>query len=115
HAGVSPNPARDRVAVKLPREEPEEPNPPSADHLKAIYRLLPSKHRLAFLFLDWSGARVSAIDRTLVAHSGERRRRVRLRAATTTTGKTLWIELHPVLADAVEAFIGPREDRDLEA
>ena len=26
-----PNPARDRVTVKLPREEPEEPNPPTAD------------------------------------------------------------------------------------
>ena len=29
HAGVSPNPARDKVAIKLPREEREEPNPPT--------------------------------------------------------------------------------------
>src|SRR4051812_556804 len=32
YAGITPNPARDGV-VKLPREEPEEPNPPTADQL----------------------------------------------------------------------------------
>jgi integrase len=114
-SGVQPNPARDRVAVKLPREEPEEPNPPSADHIEAVYRLLPSKHRLALLFLDWSGARVSAIDRTLVGDYDEQRRRIRLRAATTKTRKALWIDLHPDLADALEADLRPREDRDLDA
>jgi integrase len=114
-AAISPNPARDRVIVKLPREELEEPNPPSADQMESIYRLLPSKHRLAFLFLDWSGARVSAIDRTLVGDYDEQRRRVRLRAATTKTRKALWIDLPPVLADAVEASLAPREDRDPDA
>jgi integrase len=114
-AGISPNPARDRLTVKLPREEPEEINPPTAAQLEAVYHLLPSKHRLAFLFLDWSGARVSAINHTLVGDYDEQRRRVRLRAATTKTRKALWIELHPDLADAVEATLGPREDRDPEA
>ena len=102
HAGISPNPARDRLAVKLPREEPEELEPPSADELEAVYRLLPTKHRLAFLFLDWSGARVSAIDWTLVSDYDAARRRVRLRAATTKTRRALWIELHPSLAEAIE-------------
>jgi integrase len=111
-AHVTPNPARDRVAVKLPREEPEEPNPPTADQVEAVYRLLPSKHRLALLFLDWSGTRVSAIDHALVGDYDEPRRRVRLRAATTKTRRALWVELHPVLADALEAKLGPREDRD---
>jgi integrase len=115
HAGIAPNPARDRVAVKLPRKEPEEPNPPSADHLEAVYRLLPPKHRLPFLFLDWSGARVSAIDLTLVGDYDETRRRLRLRAATTKTRRALWVELHPTLAEAIEALLGPREDRDLGA
>jgi hypothetical protein len=36
---VDPNPARDR-SVKLPREEPEEINPPTADHVEEVYRLL---------------------------------------------------------------------------
>jgi integrase len=115
YSRVSPNPARDRVDVKLPREEPEEPNPPTAADLEAVYRLLPRQHRLALLFLDWSGARVSAIDKTLVGDYDESRRRVRLRAATTKSRRALWIDLHPALADAIEANLGPREDRDLDA
>jgi integrase len=115
HAGITPNPARDRVVVKLPRDDSEEPNPPTADHVVTAYRLIPSKHRLALLFLDWSGARVSAIDRTLVGDYDESRRRVRLRKQTTKTRKALWVELHPVLAEALEATLGPREDRDPEA
>jgi integrase len=115
HAGVSPNVARDRVTVKLPREEPEEPSPPTAEQVEAVYRLLPLKHRLPLLFLDWSGARVSAIDRTLVGDYDEGRRRVRLRAATTKQRRALWIELHPVLADALESTLGPRDDRDQAA
>jgi hypothetical protein len=115
HAGRVPNPARDRLAVRLPREEPEEPNPRTADHLEAVYRLLPPKHRLPFLFLDWSGARVSAIDSTLVGDYDESRRRLRLRAATTKTRRALWVQLHPTIAEAIEATLGPREDRDLGA
>ena len=42
-------------------------------------------------------------------------RRVRLRKQATKTRKALWIELHPALADALEASLGPREDRDPEA
>jgi integrase len=83
--------------------------------VEAVFRLLPSKHRLPLLFLDWSGSRVSAIDRTLVGDYDETRRRVRLRAATTKTRKALWIELHPALAEALETKLGPREDRDSDA
>lgn len=114
HAGIAPNPCRSNH-VRLPREEPEEINPPTAEHVEAVYRLLPSKHRLALLWLDWSGARVSSIDSTLVGDYDEPRRRVRLRAATTKTRKALWVELHPALADAIEARLGPREDRNQEA
>ena len=112
YAGITPNPARDRLAVKLPREEPEEPNPPTAAQVEAVYRLLPSKHRLALLFLDWSRVRVGAIDHTLVGDYDEPRRRVRLRAATTKTRRALWVELPAELADALDAKLGPREDRD---
>jgi integrase len=115
HAGVKPNPARDKVIVRMPRAEPEEVNPPTAEHVLAVYRLLPDVHRLPLLFLDWSGARVSAIDHALVGDYDERRRRVRLRAATTKTRRALWIELHPVLADELERQLPPRDDRDLDA
>ena len=76
---------RDKLRVRLPRGEVREPEPPSADHVEAVYRLLPSKHRLALLWLDWSGARVSSIDTTLVGDYDEPRRRVRLRAAASKT------------------------------
>jgi integrase len=111
HAGIEPNPARDR-AIKLPPDDSEEVNPPSAEQIEAVFRLIPPKHRLALLFLDWSGARVSAIDKTLVGDYDERRHRVRLRKQATKKRRALWIELHPVLADALEASLGPREDRD---
>jgi integrase len=114
-AGLEPNPARDRTKVRLPREEREEPSPPSAEHVEAVYRLLPRRHRLPLLFLDFSGARVAAIDKTLVGDYDEQRRRVRLRAATTKARRALWVELHPVLADRLEAELGPREDRDLQS
>lgn len=115
HAGVQPNPARDRVVVKLPREEREEPNPPTAEHVAAVYRRLPSKHKLPLLFLDLSGARLAAIDLTLVGDYDEPRRRVRLRASTTKTRKAVWVELPDVLADAIEATLPHRKFRDLKA
>jgi integrase len=111
-AGVEPNPVRDKLHVRLPRGEIREPEPPSAEHVEAVYRLLPSKHRLALLWLDWSGARVSSIDTILVGDYDEPRRRIRLRAATSKTGRALWVDLPDVLADAIERTLPPREDRD---
>jgi hypothetical protein len=109
-AGVKENPARGRV--QLPYEEPEELNPPSADHVDAVYWLLAPAYRLPLLWLDWSGARVASIDTLTVGDYDERDRRVRLRAATTKTRRALWVALHPVLADKLEATLPPREDRD---
>lgn len=90
HERINPNPARD-PSVKLPREEPEEVQPPSADDVATVYRLVPAKHRLALLWLDWSGARVASVDHVLVGDYDESRRRVRLRAATTKTRGALWV------------------------
>jgi integrase len=115
YAGVTPNPARDRVIVRLPREEHEEPCPPTAEHIVAVYHLLPPRHRLALLWLDWSGVRVASVDLTLVSDYDEQRRRVRLRRATTKMRKPLWVDLPDVLADALEASLGPREDRNPDA
>jgi integrase len=115
HAGVHPNPARDKLIVKLPREEREELSPPTASHVATVYRTIPPAHRLPLLFLDWSGARVAAIDKLRVSDYDEPRGRVRLRAATTKTRRALWVELHPDLAEALSASLGPREDRDPDA
>ena len=90
-------------------------NPPTADHVDAVYRLLPSKHRLPLFWLDWTGARVSCDRPTLVCDYDEPRRRVRLRAATTKTRKALWVDLHRRARRGARGVLGPREDRDPDA
>ncbi len=45
----------------------------------------------------------------------ERDRRIRLRASATKTRSALWVELPDVLADALEATLPPREDRNSDA
>jgi integrase len=114
HAGVDPNPARDKQ-VRLPRAEEEEINPPTAAHVEAVYPRMPREHRLPLLWLDWSGARVSSVDLTLVGDYDEPRRRVRLRKSATKTRKALWVELPLVLAGAIEATLPHRRFRDPDA
>jgi hypothetical protein len=41
HARVQPNPARDRLTVRLPREERRQVEPPSAEQVEAVAGLLP--------------------------------------------------------------------------
>jgi integrase len=109
--GFDPNPARN---VRVPREEPEEMNPPTASDVEAVW-LLPSVHRLAFLWLEASGQRVAAVNKTLVGDYDERNRRVLIRKNTTKTRKPVWHDLPDALADAIEAALPPREDRNLAA
>jgi hypothetical protein len=42
HAGVAPNPARDKIVVKLPREQKAEIAPPTAEHVRAVHDVLPA-------------------------------------------------------------------------
>ncbi len=112
--GVEPNPARSK-RIRLPHEEREEINPPTAAHVEAVYRLLAPSYRLPLLWLDWSGARVASVDLLRVGDYDERDRRVRLRASTTKTRAALWVELPDPLADAIEATLPPREDRSPDA
>jgi len=109
--GLDPNPARAK-SIRLPHEEHEELVPPTAEHVEAVYRLLALSYRLPLLWLDWSGARVASVDTLTVGDYDERDRRVRLRASATKTRAALWVELPDVLADALEATLPPREDRD---
>lgn len=109
--GIEPNPARDK-RVRLPHAEPVELEPPTSEHVEAVVRLLAPSYRLPLLWLDWSGARVSSVEATLVGDYDEHGRRVRLRAATTKTRRALWVDLPDALAHAIEATLPPREDRD---
>jgi integrase len=110
-AGVEPNPARDR-RVRLPHEEPLEIEPPTSEHVEAVYQLLAAAYRLPLLWLDWSGARVASVETIRVGDYDEQARRIRLRAANTKTRTALWVDLPDPLADAIEATLPPREDRD---
>ena len=65
--------------MRLPHEEQDEVVPPTAEHVEAVYWLMPSVHRLPLLWLDWSGARVASVDLTLVGDYDEPQQRVRLR------------------------------------
>jgi hypothetical protein len=64
-AGIDPNPARDR-SIKLPWEEPEQISPRVPPTSRRPFLRIPTEHRLALLWLDWSGARVSRVDLTLM-------------------------------------------------
>jgi integrase len=115
YTGISPNPARDRVIVKLPRDDSEDINPPSAADVEAVYWTVPSKHRLPILFLDLSGLRVSAIDRLLVGDYDERNARVLARKSITKNKKPVWVDLPPAIDEAIRGTLPPREDRDTNA
>jgi integrase len=112
--GIEPNPARDK-RVRLPHAEPVELEPPTSEHVEAVLRLLAPAYRLPLLWLDWSGARVSSVETVLVGDYDEPARRVRLRASTTKTRAALWVELPDTLAEAIEATLAPRDDRDASA
>lgn len=60
YAGVSPNAARDK-RVKLPLSEPEEVQPPHADHVEAAGWLLSTPYLIGLLVLDATGARVGEL------------------------------------------------------
>jgi integrase len=109
--GIDPNPARDR-RVRLPHEEQTEIVPPTSEHVETVCRLLQRAYRLPLLWLEWSGARVASVESVLVGDYDEHARRIRLRASTTKTQAALWVELRDALADAIEATLPPREDRD---
>ena len=71
HAGRSTdNPVRDRMIVKMPREVRHQVQPPTADHVEAVVRLLPSQYRLATLVLDATGMRVGRLRGTHLGRPG---------------------------------------------
>jgi integrase len=108
HARIQPNPARDRLTVKLPREERRHVEPPSADHVEAVVHLLPHRYRLPVLVLDATGMRVGELEALLWADVDEPRSRWRI--ATSKTGRPRWVTPPPLLLEAVLALC-PRDDR----
>jgi integrase len=112
-AGVTDNPARDRVRVRLPREEREEPTPPTADQIEAVLGLMPRSYALAILVLDATGMRVGELEQKGLRCSDldEPNTRWRIRRAVEKGRRGRWISLPPDLFAAVLATLPPREDR----
>jgi integrase len=113
HARVQPNPARDKLTVRMPREERRELHPPTAEHVAAVVRILPPRYRLPALVLDASGMRIGELEGLTWSDVDEPRQRFRVSAATTKTGRARWVTLPPELYAAVTALV-PRDDRVAE-
>jgi integrase len=110
HAGVEPNPARDRVQVKLPREQRAEIAPPSAEHLLAVHDLLPARYRLPLLVLDATGMRLGELEQLAWGDLDEPRSRWRVSQAVSKTRRARWVQVAPEVFQAVSALTA-HEDR----
>jgi integrase len=108
HLGIQPNPARDRLTVKMPREERRQVEPPTAEHVEAVVRLLPHRYRLPALVLDATGMRVGELEALTWGDLDEPRGRWRI--STSKTGRPRWIAPPAVLYAAVQELV-PRDDR----
>lgn len=113
HAGMSPNPARDRVRVRLPRENRPEIQPPSAEHVQAIHGLLAPTYRLPLLVLDATGMRVGELESLSWGDVDEPRRRWRVSRTVAKTGRARWVTVPSVVFGAV-LDLCPRDDRHPE-
>ena len=75
---MTPNPARDKVKVRLPRQEMPEVVPPTAAHVLAVHRLLPPRYKLPLLVLDATGMRLGELEQLTWGDVDEPRQRWRV-------------------------------------
>jgi integrase len=113
HAGLSPNPARDKVQVRLPRGERVEIQPPTAEHVLAVHALLPSRYRLPLVVLEATGMRLGELQRLAWGDIDESRERWRVMAAASKTGYGRWVQVPATVLAAVLELV-PRDDRTPE-
>jgi integrase len=96
------------MIVKMPHEQRQQVQPPTADHVDAVVRLLPSCYRLATLVLDATGMRVGELEQLTWGDLDEPRARWRI--ATSKTGQPRWVTPPPLLLERVLELC-PRDDR----
>jgi integrase len=113
HAGIAPNPARDKVQVRLPRDQRQEVVPPTAEHVLAVFRLLPSRYRLPLLVLDSTGMRLGELEQLTWGDLDEPRGRWRISQAVAKTRRGRWVTPPPAIFEVVTALV-PRDDRTPE-
>jgi integrase len=85
-------------------------NPPTAEHVLAIHRLLAPKYRLPLLVLDSTGMRVGELEQLTWGDIDERRGRWRISQAISKTGRARWVAVPEPLFRAVLDLV-PRDDR----
>jgi integrase len=98
---------------RIPREEREEPSPPTADQIEAVLPLMPRTYTLAVLVLDATGMRVGELEEKGLrcGDLDEPNTRWRVRRAVEKGRRGRWVSLPPDLFAAVLATLPPREDR----
>ncbi len=106
------NPARDSD-VRSPRRVRVEFNPPTSEHVEAVYRLLPARYRVPLLVLDATGMRVGELEGLKWGDVDEPKRRWRVTAALSKTGAARWVSVPELLFGAVLELL-PRDDRTAE-
>jgi integrase len=106
------NAARDRLTVKLPLEEPDEPEPPTADTVEAVAWKLATPYVLGLLVLDATGVRVGELEAAKIADLDEQQKAWLVRAAVSKTRRARWVPLPDDLFAAVIDRLPAREDRD---
>ena len=112
-AGVKRNPARDRVHVRLPREERKSRRRPTADQIDAV---LPSCHAATRSPCSSSTRRACGVGELeekglRCGDLDEPNTRWRIRRAVEKGRRGRWVSLPPDLFAAVLATLPPREDR----
>ncbi|MFN0155528.1 MAG: tyrosine-type recombinase/integrase [Gaiella sp.] len=111
YAGIVPNPARDRVQVRLPREEPEAMEPPSAEHVEAVGWVLAPDYLIGLLVLDATGVRVGELEAARVGDLDESRQAWLVRASVSKTRRARWVVLPNDLYNTTIDRLPAREDR----
>ena len=111
YAGASPNSARDQ-RIKLPLAEPDEVEPPHAEHVEAAAWLLSPRYLLALLALDATGARVGELQAATIGDLDEERQAWLVRARVSKTRRARWVRLPEDLFATVLDQLPAREDRD---
>jgi integrase len=89
-AKVTPNPARD-TTVKLPADDTEEVNPPTAAHVEAAFAAIPAAYRLPVLVLDATGMRVGELEALRWRDVDERDGRWRVSRPRAKTRQGRWV------------------------
>jgi integrase len=109
HARIQPNPARDKLTVRMPREARRELRPPTAEHLEAVVRLLlPATGYPARARCNRNADRRT--EPLIWGDVDEPRQRWRVSGAVAKTGRARWVPVPSDLFHAVTALVA-RDDR----